>query len=212
MIRETVGLMPQADDLRETRREYDRKTAGLVGRSIVAVAYWDVHQFTTEPRTWDFGEWHLAVMGLELTTDSGSASVTWTDTFFPYGVEVIESPITDLLALGPEGPEGWAVESNPHWQARLNKPVQQATTFWEPITLGSAWPVRDGVDDEPTTYNVPVALRLDFHAGPVWMIAAIPQGLNGDDVHVPGDEIMIVFSADRMRRIGFPETTFTRPR
>ena len=54
------------------------------------------------------------------------------------------------------------------------------------------------------TVDVPVALRIDFAAGPAWMVAGIPKAPEMQEVFVPGDEIMVVFSAERMRQIGFP--------
>jgi hypothetical protein len=51
-------------------------------------------------------------------------------------------------------------------------------------------------------------MRIDFAAGPVWIVAGIPQAPEMQQVFVPGDEIMVVFTADRMRRIGFPDSDF----
>jgi hypothetical protein len=45
---------------------------------------------------WDYGDWHQAVMGVQLTTDQGPATVTWTDTFYPYGVEIRPEPTAPL--------------------------------------------------------------------------------------------------------------------
>ena len=56
--------------------------------------------------------------------------------------------------------------------------------------------------------DVPVALRIDFAAGPVWMVTGIPRYPEMREVSVPGDEIMVVFTADRMRQIGFPDSEF----
>lgn len=53
-----------------------------------------------------------------------------------------------------------------------------------------------------------MALRIDFAAGPVWMVAGIPREPELQAVFVPGDEIMVVFTADRMRQIGFPDSGF----
>jgi len=40
------------------------------------------------------------------------------------------------------------------------------------------------------------------------MVAGIPQAPQMREVFVPGDEIMVVFAADRMRQIGFPDSEF----
>jgi hypothetical protein len=164
------------------------------------VSYWDVHNYSEQPRTWDYGDWHHAVMGVELVTDRGPSSIVWTNTFYPYGVEIFPEPISNQLRQGPDGCEGWTVETHGHWRSRLSSPILATDTFWERIDVGRA-----------ETYTVPVALRLDFEAGPVWMVAAMPGWPDVEDVSVPGDEIMVVFSPDRMRKIGFPETGFLRP-
>ncbi len=188
---------------------YEQQTAALAGRRVLGVTYCDIHNFSDEPREWDFGDWHHAVMGVELVTDQGPASVIWTDRFFPYGVEVFEDPISQHLLLGPEGPEGWTVSSHPFWRERAGSTVRRTDTLWEQIEVGPGIRQGDGVRlSEPRTYRVPGALRLDFDAGPVWMVAGIPQWSDVDRVFVPGDEVLVVFSADRMRRIGFPQTDF----
>lgn len=203
-------LVPESADPATARAEYEQKTAALVGQIVLDVAYWDIHNFGDQPRTWDYGDWHHAVMGVELVTATGPVSVVWTDTFFPYGVEVFHGPISDHLLLGPEGPEGWAVGSHPLWRSREGSPVLAATTVWERIEVGAAVRLSDNVQvAEPRAYDVPVGLRLDFAAGPVWMVAGMPQWPDVEKVFVPGDEIMVVFSAERMRKIGFPETAFT---
>jgi hypothetical protein len=54
-----------------------------------------------------------------------------------------------------------------------------------------------------------VGLRLDFDAGSVWLIAAMPDGPHPEKPFVGGDEILVVFDADRLRRIGFDGTFVT---
>jgi hypothetical protein len=56
---------------------------------------------------------------------------------------------------------------------------------------------------EPEEVDAPVALRLDFDTGPVWMVAAVPDGPPLVRPFVGGDEIMIFFEAERLRGIGF---------
>lgn len=80
-------------------------------------------------------------------------------------------------------------------------------TFWERLTIGPGYVRRDRVSD-PYEIDVPVALRIDFAAGPVWMVAGIPQVPEMREVFVPGDEIMVVFTIERMRQIGFPDSGF----
>jgi tetratricopeptide (TPR) repeat protein len=102
------------------------------------VRYWDVHNFSDEPRTWDYHDRHLAVMGVELRTDRGPSCVLWTDTFIPFGVEVFQTPMSEHLVLGDEGPESWDVSQYDRWRNRLNSPVADVQTFWEHFTIGPA--------------------------------------------------------------------------
>jgi hypothetical protein len=51
-------------------------------------------------------------------------------------------------------------------------------------------------------------LRLDFAAEPAWMVAGFPQAPQMREVFVPGDEIMVVFTTDHMRQIGFSDSQF----
>ena len=57
--------------------------------------------------------------------------------------------------------------------------------------------------------DLPTALRLDFDAGSVWFAAAIPQAPSMEDVFIPGDEIMVVFSASKIRAMGYDDPAFT---
>jgi hypothetical protein len=101
------------------------------------------------------------------------------------------------------------VEDHPSWLSRVGTPVLGAHTFWEQLEIGPAYSNRDGVRvADPYTVNVPVALRLDFQAGPVWMVAAIPDLSTTSKAFVCGDEIMVIFSAERMHKMGFPRTDF----
>ena len=189
------------------RIQYDAKAAALVGRRVLAARYWDVHNFADEPRDWDYGGWHHAVMGAELRTDRGPTCVLWTSTFFPYGVEVFHTPMSEHVVTGEQGPESWDVSESDRWRGRLNSPVADVRTFWERFTIGPGY-VRSVRVAEPYEVDVPVALRIDFAAGPVWMVAGIPQAPEMREVFVPGDEIMVVFTAERMRQIGFPDSEF----
>ena len=71
------------------------------------VRYWHIHNFSDEPRTWDYDDWHHAVMGVELLTDRGPLCVLWTSTFFPYGVEVFQSAMSQHITDAESGPESW---------------------------------------------------------------------------------------------------------
>lgn len=192
------------------RIDYDSKSAAMVGRRVLGVRYWDVRNFTAEPRDWDYGDWHHAVMGVELLTDRGPSCVLWTSTFFPYGVEVFQTPMSEHVLAGEFGPEAWAVSGSARWRGRLNSPVAGVQTFWEHITVGPSY-VRGARAGDPYEVDIPVALRIDFAAGPVWMVAGMPKAPGMREVSIGGDEIMVVFTAERMRQIGFPDSGFLAP-
>lgn len=189
------------------RIQYDSKAAALAGRRVLEVRYWDIHNFADEPGTWDYGDWHHAVMGVELLTDRGPSCVLWTSTFFPYGVEVFQTPMSEHIADGECGPQPWDATGSDRWRGRLDSPAANVQTFWERFTAGPAHAGNVRVPD-PYEVDVPVALRISFAAGPVWMVAGIPQYPEMQEVLVPGDEIMVVFTAERMRQIGFPDSGF----
>ena len=189
------------------RLEYGSKTAALVGRRVLEVRYSDLRSFADEPATWDYGDWHHAVMGVELLTDRGPSCVLWSDTFFPYGVEVFHTPMSEHTGDGECGPGSRDVSRSGRWRERLGSPVANVETFWERFTVGPGYR-GDGQISDACEVDVPVALRIDFAAGPAWMVAGIPQYPDMREVFVPGDEIMVVFTVERMRQIGFPDSEF----
>lgn len=174
---------------------------------MLEVRYWDIHSFADGPRTWDYDDWHHAVMGVELLTDRGPWCVLRTSTFFPYGAEVFQTPMSEHIVDGESGPESWVSSESDRWQPRLGLPVANVQTCWERFTVGPGHAGKVRVSD-PYEVDVPVALRVDFSAGPVWVIAGIPQVPEMRGVFMPGDEIMVVFTAERMRQIGFPDSGF----
>jgi hypothetical protein len=175
----------------------------VVGRRVQEVRYWDQDIFAEEPQRWDYDDWHHAVMGVDLLTDHGPMCVLWTSTFYPYGVEVFQTPFSQHESgSGPYDASG-----SDRWRDRLNSPVEHVQTFWENLKFGPRY--ADSVQvSKAYTVDVPVALRIDFAAGPVWMVADIPEYPAMDKVFVPGDEIMVVFTGERMRQIGFPDSEF----
>ncbi|HEX9516888.1 MAG TPA: hypothetical protein VF940_12010 [Streptosporangiaceae bacterium] len=191
----------------DDRAHFDSKAAALVGRRVLEVRYWDVHNFSDEPNTWDYGDWHHAVMGVDLVTDRGPSCVLWTSTFHPYGVEVFPTLVSEHILDGESGPESWDASGSDRWRSRLNSLVASVQTFWEHITVGPGH-IGDVKVSDPYEVDVPVALRIDIAAGPVWMVAGSPQYPEMREVFVPGDDIMVVFTAERMRQIGFPDSEF----
>jgi hypothetical protein len=99
--------MPRAEDPVAARQDHERAVADLVGRRVFGVTYWDIHDFGNG-RDWDFGDWHLAVMGVELTTDRGPVTVTWGNTFYPWGAELWPYAFSEGAVRADDGPDGWA--------------------------------------------------------------------------------------------------------
>lgn len=192
------------------RAKFEAKVQMLVGRQVRAVDYWDIHQFGHEPARWEYGDWHHAVMGVQLSTDAGPVTVTWTNTFHPYGVEVFDDPIERHLVLSGTGPQRIGPDADSRWAEYLDSPVKCAMTWWDRLELGPATLLSTGEVVEPArAVDVPTAVRLDFEAGPVWFVAAIPQMPSMEDVFIPGDEIMVVFAAEKIRDIGYDDPSFT---
>jgi hypothetical protein len=160
-----TGSVNQDDPVSPERAAYEMRAAALVGRRVLQVGYWDVHNFADEPATWDYGDWHHAVMGVDLLTDAGPSCVLWTDTFFPYGVEMFPTPVSDHVVNGEDGPESRDISGSDRWQVRLSSPVRNVETFWERFTIGPSY-LRDVRVGDSYEVDVPVALRLDFAAGP----------------------------------------------
>ncbi len=199
MTRDDAARLAFEDDVRR-----------LVGRTLKGVQYWDVHNYSDASRVWDFGNWHHAVMGVELMTDTGPFTVTWTNRFFPYGVEVFNQEITEHLVLSDEGPEGWDAAESSRWTDLMGHEVLAVETFWEHLEVGPAIRQSDNVEVSPAEdFDVPVALRLQLQGGDVWFVAGVVQWPNVDDVFVMGDEILVVFEPEKLVAMGFPVGTFT---
>jgi hypothetical protein len=183
---------------------------GLRDRRLTAVDYWDVHNFSPEPASWDYGDWHHAVMGVELGTDRGPVTVTWTSTFYPYGVEVFHEPIENHLVLGECGPQRIEpdVGGRSPWAALLGSTIRGTGCHWERLQIGPSRRADGSIAAPAYSVEVPVALRLDFTAAAVWFVAGMPQLPDPSRVFIPGDEIMVVFSQEKMHDIGFNDPSF----
>jgi hypothetical protein len=196
-------------DESRARASFEASVGLLEGRRISAVDYWDVHNYGPEPARWDYGDWHHAVMGVQLMTDAGPATVTWTNRFHSFGVEVFPDPIERHLVLAEGGPERVGPDGLSRWAAFANAPILSTTVWWDRWELGPSVLLATGEVVEPARAGeLPTALRLDFESGPVWFVAAQPQPRWPGDVFVGGDEIMVVFSGATMRSIGFTDSAF----
>ncbi|MEV4845517.1 hypothetical protein AB0K20_20180 [Micromonospora matsumotoense] len=190
----------------EVHADFDRRVGSLRGRRVLSVGYWDLSSMGPEFE-WDFGDWHHAVMGVQLTTDAGPVTVTWTATFYPYGVEVFLEPIArhaDQAGTQRVGPS-----ADSRWTAMLGQPVRDARVSWERFTIGPSMRLDGQAIGPPHEVDVPTALRLDFDGGPVWFVAGIPQFPSPENVFIPGDEIVVVFTTARMCQMGYADPKFT---
>jgi hypothetical protein len=159
------------------RGDFEDRLHRLRDRRVETVDYWDVHNFSAEPASWDYGDWHHAVMGVQLGTDQGPVTVTWANTFYPYGVEVFHEPIHRHLVLGESGPQrvGPDVHVGTAWAALLESPIRGTACHWERVQIGPGRRADGSFAAPAYSVDVPVALRLDFAAAVVWFVAGIPQ-------------------------------------
>jgi hypothetical protein len=106
--------------------------------------------------------------------------------------------------LGPEraGPD---VDGRSPWAALLGSMIRGTARHWERLQIGPSRRADGSVAAPAYSVDVPVALRLDFAAGAVWFAAGIPQLPDPRRVFIPGDEIMFVFSGEKMRDMGFDD-------
>ena len=130
--------MEAASGVGDPRARFEATLHGLPGRRLLAVDYWDVHNFAAEPARWDYGDWHHAVMGVGLSTDAGPVTVTWTNTFYPYSVEVFHDRIQDHLVLGEAGPQRVRPhdESGSPSDRYLGTPIRRTASAWNWSPVG----------------------------------------------------------------------------
>lgn len=91
---------------------------------------------------------------------------------------------------------------------RVGNPITRTSAFWETIEIGPGFTSDSQRVSDAHSEHLPVAVRLDFEVGPVWLVAASVQYPNDEDVFIPGDEIVVAFTRDKMQQMGFPEGDF----
>ena len=191
----------------DARAAFEGRVRSLRGRRLLEVDYWDVYNYGSDAVSWDYGDWHHAVMGVQLTSDCGPVTVTWTATFEPYGVEDFLEPITNHLAIGEFGPQRVGPDPVSRWDPFLGLPIVDGAISWDTFTFGPA--IRADGEVASPSYNVdiPTAVRVDFDAGPVWFVAGMPRFPDFENVLIPGDKIMVVFTAAKMQQMGYTDPT-----
>lgn len=209
------------------RLQFEQEIRSLVGRKITSVTYWtlplpyevdEVEEWVVQD--WDYGDWHHAVVGVDLGTDDGPKCIAWTDRFYAWGVELFSGPTFDPARVwSPDGPQiahEFTINRTSDfgalgpWSVALDSPVRGTAVHWERIELCSSrrWLRRRRRE----TIDIPTAIRLDFEAGPVWFVAAQLLGDRpGDELakaFVGGDEILVVFTPEVMRALHFTDPEF----
>jgi hypothetical protein len=204
--------MENVHEANDRRSHFEDKLHDLHRRQVTVVDYWDLHNFGSEPASWDYGDWHHAVMGVQLGTDLGPVTVTWTSAFYPYGVEVFHEPIEHHVGAGEFGPQrvGPDVDGGSRWAPLLGSMIRSTACHWERLQIGPSRRADGSIAAPAYSVDAPIALRLDFAAEAVWFVAGIPQLPDPRRVFIPGDEIMVVFSGDKMRDMGFDDPAFLR--
>ncbi|MFC0533923.1 hypothetical protein [Phytohabitans kaempferiae] len=116
-------------------------------------------------------------------------------------------PIEDHLVLGEAGPErvGPDAEGTSRWAPYLATPIHDTACHWERLEIGPSRLADGSIARSAYAVELPVALRLNFTAGAVWFVAGIPQWPDMAGVLIPGNEIIVVFSHEGMRAIGFSD-------
>jgi hypothetical protein len=108
---------------------------------------------------------------------------------------------------GPErvGPNG---DGTSRWGPCLGSLIRGTACHWERLEIGPSRRADGSTAGRAYAVDLPVALRLDFAAAAVWFVAGIPQLPDMQRVFIPGDEIMVVFSHEKMHEMGFDDPTF----
>jgi hypothetical protein len=149
-------------------------------------------------------------MGVELGTDQGPVTVTWTNTFYPYGVEVFHEPMERHIAVHEFGPQRVGPDGPGPWTPLLGSTITGTACHWEHLTIGPGRRADGSITGPAYQVDVPVAVRLDVASRAVWFVAGMPEPGEPLRAFIPGDEIMVVFAAERMREIGFTDPAFLR--
>lgn len=212
---------------RAERDRYDAMVSALLeGRRLLGVTYLQLKGLEA-PEFWDQGDWHVSVMGVDLQTDDGPVSVTWEGTYVQYGVEVRDGRDAPTSAHDAEygGPEPTRL-----WDGLIGTTMLKAVICW--VEVAPPESVQDRAGEvrtagpglfrrlafatslrrppppvPPERHCAPAALRLDFEAGrSVWVVAAMELADTG--FLVLADEIVVVFTAERMRVLGFTDAEF----
>lgn len=181
-----------------TEDEYVRTIESLRGRRVVGVAYYPMACGVdgTEIEDWDFGDWHLPTLGVELVVDDGTRySAVWDQSFDHYGLEVFRASMSSQLGLigPPDGSPEVLVTGHAAWASLVGAPLTGAEILWSEGDCGRRMPVA-------------VALSTEFSA--VWLVAGSPARWPADGQFRLGtDDVMVVFTRALASSIGLGSIT-----
>lgn len=170
----------------QTRAEFERVLQQLVGRTIQAVAYFEIPYEDGQPM-WnrESDSFDSLDFGLQMNLDDGSTfSVTWGTEFTQYNVSIRQSP---LGFVEGESARQWDVQQR--WRERrlLDTPVVSARAIW------IAADARDRTE-------YPQDLRLAFASGAVVVISAF-ESRDGELNMGMMDHIRVFFDEAEAQRM-----------
>ena len=171
----------------QTRAEFEQTLRQLVGRTIRAVAYFEIPYEDGQPM-WnrESDVFDSLDFGLELTLDDGSTfSVTWGTEFTQYNVSIRRDA---LRFVDGESARRWDVQQR--WRERrlLDTPIASARAVW--------------VATDPHEHDeYPQDVRLEFESGGVVVVSAF-ECRTGEQNWGMVDHITVFFDeADADRKV-----------
>ncbi|MFD0362824.1 hypothetical protein ACFQZZ_15375 [Nocardia sp. GCM10030253] len=164
----------------------------LIGHTIAKVYYIGL---CTDKGAFDrdYGEWHDPIMDVEfVTTERTRFWATWQQNpLDDFHLTLSRRPVPDKV-VGDRQVEPapawdeiptphWDMTTHPRWATLIGQSVEAVTPIWSP------WPD-----------SGPWAIRLDFTAGTVWLVAVWELD---DGYWLGGDDIAVVFDEKVMARM-----------
>ncbi|GAA2655443.1 hypothetical protein [Paractinoplanes durhamensis] len=100
----------------------------------------------------------------------------------------------DETGPGRNGPD---LDAESPWAGRIGSTIIEATLHWTAVKLSDQTTEIRRERGMPPVLELHAALRLDFDAGPVWFVAAMPWPPTMPEATITGEEIMVVCTAER---------------
>ncbi|WP_034261911.1 hypothetical protein [Actinospica robiniae] len=176
-----------------TEDDYARTVSDLRGRCITGVTYYPLARGDerTEVEDWDFGDWHLPTMGVELLVDSSTRfSAVWGHSFDYHGLEIYPGPVSAHLGMigQPGGTPQAPVTGHPAWSGIIDTPLVGIEVHWSEGAYGR---------------RLPLAVALSTQTCTTWLVAGAPARWPADGrFHLGTDDAMVVFTRTLAIAIG----------